>query len=241
MAVVAAGLSEFVRRSMNKVPKINVKYFGIAGAGEKLRLALVLKGIEFTDERIAGPEWVTEKPKSKFGVLPEVTFDDKVFGQSDACLRYIATLPGDEALMPSDPLEALLVDEVLGVAGDLDRAWSYPLYLGMRPNVFGYEEGSQSTEEGKARTEIMRKKFLLETLPTFMGYYEAFLSEKNAFMCGDKITIADCVILPQLVKFMGGFIDYVPADCLDKYPKITAYLERVKSMPAIKEWYAKAH
>jgi hypothetical protein len=47
------------------------------------------------------------------------------------------------------------------------------------------------------------------------------------------------VILPQLAKFQAGFIDHIPKDIMDKYPKITAYLERVRAVPAIAAWYAK--
>lgn len=235
---VAVGHAFGALKKRVKAPKkIKVTYFDIAGVAEKLRLALVLKGIEFEDDRFKFTEWPTMKPKTKFGVVPEVSFDGQVFGQSDACLRYIASLPGTLTLIPSDPLEVLKLDEVLGVAGDLDRAWMAPLYAGMRPTQFGYPENYQKTEEGKALVKTLRDKFLEERMPEFMEFYEGFLGD-NKFICGDEITIADCVILPQLAKFSAGFIDHVPSDTLNKYPKIVAYLERIRAVPAIKAWYS---
>jgi glutathione S-transferase len=60
----------------------------------------------------------------------------------------------------------------------------------------------------------------------------------DQFICGE-ITIADCVILPQLAKWQAGYVDYIPKDILDSYPVITAYLERIRAVPAVAAWYAK--
>jgi len=129
------------------------------------------------------------------------------------------------------------VDEAIGLASDMDKAWTNPLYIGMRPQFCGYPEDYQKTEEGKALLMRMRQKFLAEELPKFMQFYADFMGE-NVFFCGSKITIADCIIYPQLMKYKAGYIDHVPADCLDKFPKITAYLARVGNVPAIKAWYS---
>jgi glutathione S-transferase len=74
---------------------IKLTYFNIQGAAEKVRLALVLKGVEFEDERVSFDQWSELKPKTKFGQLPMMTIGETEVAQSDAMLRYVASLPGD--------------------------------------------------------------------------------------------------------------------------------------------------
>ena len=46
-------------------------------------------------------------------------------------LRYVASLPGNIQLFPTDPLDQLKVNEVIGLAGDFDREWSTCVYMAM--------------------------------------------------------------------------------------------------------------
>ena len=50
-------------------------------------------------------------------------------------------------LYPQYPKRAE-VDSVLGLVGDLSRAWRPALYIGMRPTVFGHKE-KKDWPEGK--------------------------------------------------------------------------------------------
>jgi hypothetical protein len=100
-----------------------------------------------------------------------------------------------------------------------------------------------------------------ENLAKYMDSYEKLLGD-NLFIYGNgkdipfislilfviivlsfvdyiEITIADLHILPQLAKFQAGFIDYIPTDCLNKWPKVIAYMERVRAIPEIAAYYAK--
>jgi len=199
------------------------------------------KGIEFEDVRVDFGQWSELKPQTKFGQLPMMTIGETEVAQSDAMLRYIASLPGAPGapkLMPDDAVGQLKVNEVLGVAADLDRAYSPAIYVSMKPEMYGHEADSQGTEEGKARTKALREKFCAEELPRHVAFYETFLGEEQ-FICGPEVTIADCVILPQLAKFQAGFVDHIPKDIMDSCPKIAAYLERVRALPAVAAWYAK--
>eukprot|EP00529_Nitzschia_sp_RCC80_P039198 CAMPEP_0113493720 /NCGR_PEP_ID=MMETSP0014_2-20120614/28737_1 /TAXON_ID=2857 /ORGANISM="Nitzschia sp." /LENGTH=56 /DNA_ID=CAMNT_0000387591 /DNA_START=118 /DNA_END=285 /DNA_ORIENTATION=+ /assembly_acc=CAM_ASM_000159 len=49
--------------------KIKLTYFDIEGAGEPVRLALVMSGAEFEDDRIKFPDWGALKPKTPYGQL----------------------------------------------------------------------------------------------------------------------------------------------------------------------------
>ena len=86
-----------------------------------------------------------------------------------------------------------------------------------------------------ACVKMMREKFVAEELPKYAAFLSSAL-ESNAFICGPSPTIADCQLVPQLIYFTKGVADYVPKDCLEKYPLVTAYLARFKAL--LPEHYA---
>lgn len=68
-----------------KANKIKLSYFPIQGVAEKVRLAFVLKGIEFEDDRIPFDVFgSTVKATTKYGQLPLLTLENgQVISQSD--------------------------------------------------------------------------------------------------------------------------------------------------------------
>ena len=78
---------------MNSSPTVpRLVYFNIEGAAEKARLAMVLAGVEFTDERLQmpSPDWPALKATLPNGQLPVLYFGDKVMCQSGAMARWAA-------------------------------------------------------------------------------------------------------------------------------------------------------
>ena len=89
-------------------------------------------------------------------------------------------------------------------------------------------------------SQAVREKFVKELLPVYMGDLTDALKEAGGkFVCGDTVTIADLQWYPQLRYFTKGVADHVPTDCLNAYPEVTAYMERMLAVPQIKEWYSK--
>jgi len=219
--------------------EVKLTYFDIEGVAEKVRLALTLNGVEFTDERIKFPEWAALKPTTKYGQLPVMTIGDKAIAQSGAMLRWAAK-QGDGALYPDGQVElALLIEEVVGLCEDMTRAWSPCLYLSMRPQQYGYPEDYGKTEEGAAKIKAMREAFVANDMPRYIKYFENFLEQNGGpFMCGSNVTMADCVLLPTLRNFIRGHIDHVPTTCLDGHPAIKAYIAAMMEVPKIKAWYS---
>eukprot|EP01065_Artemidia_motanka_P028974 TRINITY_DN347_c0_g1_i8.p1 TRINITY_DN347_c0_g1~~TRINITY_DN347_c0_g1_i8.p1 ORF type:complete len:242 (+),score=87.58 TRINITY_DN347_c0_g1_i8:67-726(+) len=217
-------------------PKVALTYFNIQGAAEKVRLALVLNGVEFEDIRVEMEKWPEMKPKTKYGQLPIMTIDGKEISQSGAMLRWAGRL-GDGKLYPADPEEQLRVEEVVGMAEDLIRAWMPCLLAGFRPEVLGHEV------EGDAKAALvkrMREKFVAEAMPQHFNFLVGKLQEsKGGFFCGDHPTIADCMIAPLIASFQSGVIDHVPTDCVAKYPALAEWHARFMAIPAVKAWYSK--
>ena len=59
----------------------------------------------------------------------------------------------------------------------------------------------------------------------------------SPFLCGSSVTIADLWALPQFRYYVRGIADHVPADCLNPYTSVQAWMQRMYSIPAIKDWY----
>jgi hypothetical protein len=88
---------------------------------EPIRLAFAIGGVDFDDVRISREEFHAQKAQGAypFGQLPVMEVDGKLVSQSQALLRYAGKLAG---LYPSDPVQALLVDEMIGAVEDVIQA-----------------------------------------------------------------------------------------------------------------------
>lgn len=222
--------------------KIKLTYFNIEAAAEKVRLAFVMTGAEFEDNRIDQETWKTMKPTTPFGQLPvmEVVMEDgtvKTFAQSVAMMRWIARkFDPTGTLYPADADASIEVEEMLGLSDDLARAWQPKLYIGMgdRHKMYGHPE---EWPEKAATVQKLREEFLATDLPKFMDFFTKKLSATGAFFCGPNPTIADLQILAQLRYYTKGVADYVPANSLEPYPVVTAWMARMHDIPQIKKWY----
>jgi glutathione S-transferase len=61
----------------------------------------------------------------------------------------------------------------------------------------------------------------------------------TGYFCGSTATIADCTMLPAFRMLKSGRLDGIPTTVLDAYPNITAFVDRMHELPAIKAHYAK--
>ncbi|PXF40466.1 Glutathione S-transferase S1 [Gracilariopsis chorda] len=212
------------RSEAGKIPSsLKLSYFdlgGRGGRGEPSRLALVLSNIEFEDYRFSYVEWQSIKPTTPYGAVPTLTIDGKQVAQSCAILRYVGKLGG---LYPSDPYEALFVDEIIETMNDLNVA-TYS-YLG--PDV--------------ERIKEQRKELVEMHLPRFIGGLEKRLAEfgDGPFAVNGKLSVADLVVTCVVNSYLSGVYDYVPLDILEKYPKVLAIHKAVMELPKVVEWYEK--
>merc|ERR1719379_3376492 len=222
------------------VAKIKLTYFDIEGVAEQCRLAFLLAGIPFQDERIKFQEWKDLKPKTPYGKLPllQIGDDIKPKTQSQAILRYAASLDSTNNLYPLD--KAFEIEECMGLIQDLQTSWTPNLYISMAPQAYGHPEGFSKTEQGKELVEKMRQTWIEQQLPGFLKYLETKLETNGGqFLCGtDQPTIADCYLVPILRNFTKGHIDYVDTECIQKNsPKLVEYVQRFCALPAIQGRY----
>lgn len=220
-------------------PSIELKYFNIEGAAEKVRLAFVIGGIPFSDVRVPFDQWGALKPTTPYGQLPTMSIDGgEPIAQSDAMLRYagqLATANG-VPLFPADNM--LAIEEARGLVSDLEREWRIPVGIGFQdPALFGHSPEIKGTPEHTAIVQAVRAKFLAEELPKYMGFLSARLG-RSAYLCGESPTIADCALIPVLNRLSSGGVDHVPAECLGPFPEVVQYVARFMELPEVKAWYA---
>lgn len=181
------------------MPLYKLYYFDFsAGAGEPIRNAFRLSNIPFEDARIPSPEWPANKadPKFIFGQMPILEIDHVPYAQSMAILRYVGKVTG---LYPTDPIEALRVDEILDcmldVRGKMSTTYALPL------------------EERL----VARKKLQTEFIEGLYAKIEKRIGGKgfNGFVVGNKITIADLALANDASSITSGRLDGIDSHMFD--------------------------
>ena len=183
-----------------------------------IRLTLAIGGLPFEDFRFKGDDWESLKPKTPYGEAPVIDIDGKMYSQSDSILRYCGKLSG---IYPSDPLEALFVDEIIDTLND--AANGFFTYRG----------------DDKEMLKASREKAAKETLPKFMLALQKRVEEfgDGPFLTGEKVTTADVKLMTTMLILDSGYLDFVPKGLLEGYPRLMRAINGVKELPAVVEWY----
>ena len=223
---------------MASAPKLRLQYFNIEGPAEKIRLALSIANIPFTDDRVVFDQWQAIKPTTPYGQLPLLHVDDdaKCLAQSDAILLYCGRLANDAGVSLYDASKQTEIDEALGLVDDMLVNWRACLYIGMNPKSLGHAEEIKGTPEHDALIRTMRERWMAEEFPRYVGFFNKRFA-KSKYLVGDEVTIADCALIPQLRRFCSGGIDHVSKDCLEQYPELKAYYDRFHAIPQVAAWY----
>jgi prostaglandin-H2 D-isomerase / glutathione transferase len=127
--------------------------------------------------------------------------------QSVAIARYAAKLAN---LYPTDPLEALFVDEIIDTVNDL---------LNSIPN------NSDATVLKGLREEWAAGK--LNILCTFFA--NKLKATPGAFFRGDKFCVADLFVYAAVKVLRSGKFDHIPITYDSKWPEIGAFVDALEA------------
>eukprot|EP00929_Paragymnodinium_shiwhaense_P067649 TRINITY_DN34016_c0_g1_i1.p1 TRINITY_DN34016_c0_g1~~TRINITY_DN34016_c0_g1_i1.p1 ORF type:complete len:246 (-),score=52.75 TRINITY_DN34016_c0_g1_i1:37-774(-) len=207
--------------------KMTLKYFPIAGRAEPIRLALMLGGFQYHDQRIPGSEWEEKHKKhTPYGQLPLLIVGSCQIAQTKAILRYVGKHVAIDrhALYPRDPLLAAKVDEILDLFDDL---WAI-----LAPT---YRIADQ------AQKELARQRLFAPgaEAAAMMERFERHLAEShNGFVVPEAhLTIADLMYFCFLGSIRSGFVEGLGPDLLQEWPKIMKHKERIANIPQVKAYY----
>lgn len=203
------------------MPQLTLTYFDFhGGRGEPARLAFAIGGIAFEDRRFAGAEFPQIRKTTPLGQVPTLHVDGVQITQSDAITRYAGKLAG---LYPTDPYQALLCDEVLGVVEDAN-------------NKMGPTYGMSGDALKAARTALAEGP-----LPMYLRWMESALQAHGGeYFADGRLTVADLKVFVYVRGLNSGRLDHIPADLVQQVaPLLNAHAQRIAALPAVAAYYAK--
>jgi glutathione S-transferase len=188
---------------------VTLHYFPLGARGFATRVCARSAGIPFEDKRYTFPEWGPVKAEGKvapLGQLPVLVVDNVSYCQSIPMSVYVAKLGG---LYPTDALEQLKVDEVMGIT---DEVWN--------------KIGATKSDDPSTRVA-----YGYDVAPKYLQLLEARLTAAGGkFFHGETPGVADCWVYQWTNFFASGFFDHVPLDFVEKgSPAIAAFVARFKA------------
>ncbi len=204
---------------MNK-PKLT--YFDApVSRGEECRLALVLAGVDFEDDRVKMADWPARKPHTPFGSMPVFSVPGRPpLAQTNAILVLIGRRHG---LHPKDDFVAAQHEAVMAYVEELRAA--------VRPSMI-----TKDPDEKRR----MREQLASEFLPTWAQNIERLIADGDGpFFGGATPQVVDLKLYVVSKWLKSGALDHIPATILDGYPKLNRVCSAVAADPRVKAWYEK--
>ncbi|XP_042874724.1 hematopoietic prostaglandin D synthase-like [Penaeus japonicus] len=197
------------------MPEYKLIYFNAMGRAEMVRWLFAYGGVAYTDERIEREDWPEKKKSLPFPKVPLLMVDGKPLPQSLAMARYAAKEVG---LVPEDNLQAAYCDALADTISEMMGAM-YQIMM------------SDKDEEEKRRQ--FKEEFYPNVMEPVMTRLEKRLSDKEWFI-GDKISWSDLMI-----SLAFGNVKAKKPEIFQKFPTLSAHVDKVRELPKIKEWISK--
>jgi glutathione S-transferase len=126
-------------------------------------------------------------------------------------------------LYPTDPLQALLCDEVMYVVEEAS------VKIGPTFRMTGEEQ------------KTARLALVNGSMPQYLGWLQSqLLAHGGAFFADNRLTVADLKVFVDVRGLNSGRLDHVPTDLVEKVaPALNAHMQRIAQNPAVVAYYAK--
>ena len=182
----------------------------------KVRLALLEKGIAFDEVEVFPSQDPAHLARSPMGKLPYLETEHGPIAESQVIIEYLEEQFPDPPLYPRDPFERAKVRELITVLDLHIELQERSLYAGA---FFG---GTTSDETKR------------QVLPQLEKAARALarLAKFNPFIAGASFSYADCAAYCHLPVFTQACKITYGRDLLDEFvPQAKAYLDLVKTRP----------
>lgn len=195
-------------------------YFDIdGGRAEHVRIAFHAAGIAFEDNRISFQEFGDTRSGMRFTCVPVLEIDGEPVTQANALGRYVGKMAG---LYPTDSLQALYCDEVLGAMEDMTNHIARTMRM--------------SGEELRAAREELAEGWLVVYL---RGTSELLARGGGEYFADQQLTVADLRAMLQMRWLTSGALDHIPADLVERVaPALVEHQARVESDSRVTAYYA---
>lgn len=202
------------------MPKLKLTYFDFdGGRGEPVRLALVIAGKAFEDDRVSFQDWAARKPEMPFGALPVLEVDGKTLSQSNTITRYVGKMTN---LYPEERWQAALCDEVMDAVEDLNA-----------------HIGASIAIADPAAKKAAREALAAGPMTVHLRRLNAYLESRGGKYFADKrLTVADLKVYSLVSHLRSGVLDHIPADLVDRLaPLLVSHSQRLDAHPKIAAYY----
>lgn len=212
----------------------SVKLYGNwrSGSTQRVQIALGIRGIdyEYVSVDLAGREQETPEFRAinPWGQVPVLVVDGQVFTQSVAIIEAIDELfdaPGPR-LLPARPQERVRAREIALFVASMVQPFQLPGATRRRlVAAFGLEPGSDQADAACGA-------FVRDHLARSLAELERLVERSAGRFCvGDAPSIADCLVIPQMVSAANAGVD------VNVHPTLSALYERCMRIPA----FARSH
>eukprot|EP00397_Hematodinium_sp_SG-2012_P034347 GEMP01036835.1.p1 GENE.GEMP01036835.1~~GEMP01036835.1.p1 ORF type:complete len:259 (+),score=49.49 GEMP01036835.1:232-1008(+) len=191
------------------IDSLNLFYHN-AGGAESIKFALQISGVPFEEQKLGYEDW--QKMNS---LGPVLIVNKRKIKQSQAILRFIGKL-NNSGLYPTDPREAMIMDELVDLVRDL------------RSRIGSMKYG---TEEQKAEKCSNVIDCLIPDL--FEKIDDRVENSPTGFLFGKEITVADLEVASMSTFVTKGTIEGVPKNILDPFPNVLRVHYNVMRHPKI--------
>lgn len=207
--------------------RVTLKYLAISGRAEPIRLALVLGGFDFEDQRITANDWVEKHKKlMPYGQVPVLVVEGRLIAQAKAILRYVGKMTqwSGKPIYPRDPLVAAQVDQLVDA---FDEIW---LVLAPTYRIKDQEQKEQVRQKLFAKGGEGAK---------FVDIFERTISEsKNGYAVDEAgFSVADLMWFCSLNVIRSGFVEGLGPETFKDYPNIMKHKEMIANISEINGYY----
>jgi glutathione S-transferase len=221
---------------------------------QRVRFVLNAKGLPFQEHKLdlfsgdqLKPEYLKINPN---GVVPTLLYDSEPVVDSAVIIEFVdEVFPEPEPLRPSDPVALARMRSLMRFIDEVPTpAVRVPSYnLAFLPH---FQAMSEEEFLALAESKPLRKEFLLKMGRT--GFPKAEMDEAlgrlsraivrmdeviaasgGPWMMGDRITLADVAMMPNIVRMDDINLGHL----WDDRPAIPRWLELIRAHPAFKPTY----
>lgn len=220
---------------MSEALKVKLTYLDKRVKGDAVRIALIIGGIPFEDERISYEEIARRREAKElpFSQVPVIDIGDGNgnYAQSGALLRWAGRQGG---LYPDEHM--LLCDSVVEAIAEL---WPEVIKIGygsaMMRNPITSRPMVQLSNQQRREAMTMCHDVLF---PVRFQQLEALLQRSSGtYFCGTQITIADVAVYSMASQILEGYWggNGITEDVLARCPKITQLVKHIDAFPAVQD------
>ena len=222
-----------------------------APSPRRVRMCLLEKGLPFTIKWLnlglmdqKSPAYLKLNPT---GLVPTLVYDGKAIFESNVINEYIDAVFPSPPLVPGDSYGQAQMRMWFAFENDFGKPFrdaAYETFAKERLQSAGFTPENLRVEISKRTKNEAYIRFATKVLTTprdedviadrqhvmleKMAEMDDRLADGRTWLCGDRFTLADIALAPRIDMFPVVGV----ADLYQRFPRIGAFMERVKARPS---------